>query len=117
MAFQAAGAMIEMCILALLKEEDLYGYKLTRAIADPLGLSESTLYPVLRRLKKEGYLDVYDRNFDGRNRRYYTLTSSGIEYEKKLIAEWDQFTGEINKLIHRQTPVESEDETEKGTTI
>lgn len=104
MKFQAAGSMIELCILSALKKEDMYGYLLTRKVAVPLGLSESTLYPVLRRLKKEGYLDVYDQNFDGRNRRYYALTDQGKEYVSSLEIEWREFVTLMNRIVTGKNP-------------
>lgn len=99
MAFQAAGAMIELCILAVLSRQDMYGYALTSKVGTPLHLSESTLYPVLRRLKKEGYLSVYDQNYDGRNRRYYTLSDSGKIYYENLLKDWKIFTDTMEHII------------------
>lgn len=102
MAFQAAGAMIELCILAVLSKEDMYGYALTSKVGIPLHLSESTLYPVLRRLKKEGYLTVYDQNYDGRNRRYYSLSSSGKIYYENLLKDWELFIQTMEQIIKDQ---------------
>ncbi len=99
MAFQISGPMLEMCILAALDQEDSYGYKLTQSTAIPLGLSESTLYPVLRRLKKQGFLDVYDLNHDGRNRRYYAITPDGKRYYIELLAEWADLVKKISAVI------------------
>lgn len=102
MIFQAGGAMLELCILAVLKQEDTYGYKLISRIAKPLGLSESTLYPVLRRLSKNGYLTVYDQSHDGRNRRYYHLSASGLAYLTELENDWDLFTRTINEITGKE---------------
>lgn len=99
MPFQMSGPMLEMCILAVLSHEDSYGYRLTQTAARQLGLSESTLYPVLRRLKKNGFLDVYDRNHDGRNRRYYTITDAGKDYYISLLKDWSEFVKSITSLI------------------
>ena len=62
-------------MLAVVSREDegTYGYKITQDVRKAIDVSESTLYPVLRRLQKGEYLEVYDRQFDGRNRRYYKL--------------------------------------------
>ena len=99
MAFQMSGPMLEMCILAVLLREDSYGYALTQSVASRLGLSESTLYPVLRRLKKQGFLDVYDVNHDGRNRRYYSITKSGSSYLNELLTDWTDFIRNVSALI------------------
>ena len=57
--------------------EGTYGYKITQQVTHTLELSEFTLYPVLRRLQKDQLLTVYDAPFNGRNRRYYQITSAG----------------------------------------
>ena len=61
--------------------------------------SSSTLYPVLRRLQKDGYLTTYDKPFDGRNRRYYTITDNGrlqLEYYRK---EWMEYKNKVEKIL------------------
>lgn len=90
MSIQPSGSLLELCVLACLGQEDLYGYRLTRKLSELFSLSESTLYPVLRRLKSCGYLQVYDRNFDGRNRRYYALTPEGRLRLSQLEEDWQQ---------------------------
>ena len=64
-------------MLAVLEKEDAYGYSLTQRMKEVVELSESTLYPVLRRLQQSGCLTVYDKPFQGRNRRYYAITPGG----------------------------------------
>ena len=64
-----------------------------------MSISESTLYPVLRRLQKDGYLTTYDKPFDGRNRRYYTITDNGrlqLEYYRK---EWMEYKNKVEKIL------------------
>lgn len=107
MRFQPVGAMIELCILAALENEDLYGYRLTAQVGVPLGLSESTLYPVLRRLKNEGCLEVYDRGIDGRNRRYYRLTGFGKENLERMRNEWSIFKAQIDQIADGRKKDES----------
>ena len=70
MAFQLGSALLDACVLASVMREDTYGYKLTQEVKQIMNVSESTLYPVLRRLQKDGYLTTYDRPYQGRNRRY-----------------------------------------------
>lgn len=74
MTFQIGSVLLDACVLAILAKEDTYGYRLTQQIKETLGVSESTLYPVLRRLQKEELLETYDVAVMGRNRRYYRLT-------------------------------------------
>ena len=69
--------LLDACVLAVLEKEDAYGYSLTQRMKEVVELSESTLYPVLRRLQQSGCLTVYDKPFQGRNRRYYAITRRG----------------------------------------
>ena len=75
MAIQLGSVLLDACVLAVVMREDTYGYKLTQEVKQIMDVSESTLYPVLRRLQKDGYLRTYDKTFQGRNRRYYTVTA------------------------------------------
>ena len=79
MVFNTGAALLDAIVLAVVSREDegTYGYKITQDVRKAIDVSESTLYPVLRRLQKGDYLEVYDRQFDGRNRRYYKVTESG----------------------------------------
>ena len=63
MTFQMGSALLDACVLAVLSREDTYGYVLTQSVRRMIGISESTLYPVLRRLQREGSLTTYDRPF------------------------------------------------------
>lgn len=99
MALQINNNLLDACVLATLKHEDTYGYRLTQEIKLVMNISESTLYPVLRRLQKDNYLDIYDVAVDGRNRRYYRITDKGREFLTSYINEWDSYVTSINKLL------------------
>lgn len=99
MTFQVNSAILEACVLAILCQEDTYGYKLTQEIKENLGISESTLYPVLRRLQKEEMLETYDIAVTGRNRRYYRLTSKGKEQVIEYREEWKSFSNKISGIL------------------
>ena len=79
MVFNTGAALLDAIVLAVIskEEEGLYGYKITQDVRKAIELSESTLYPVLRRLQKDECLEVYDRECGGRNRRYYKITEKG----------------------------------------
>ena len=62
-------------------------------------VSESTLYPVLRRLQKDGCLEIYDRQFDGRNRRYYKETEKGRIQLDLYRDEWKKYSSKINEIF------------------
>lgn len=91
MVFQLGSSLLDACVLATLHKEDTYGYRLTQEVKRVMDISESTLYPVLRRLMKEGYLETYDQQHMGRNRRYYRLTEAGKEKYREYVKEWDEF--------------------------
>lgn len=65
MGFQLGSVLLDACVLAVVMKEDTYGYKLTQEVKQIMDVSESTLYPVLRRLQKDGYLTTYDQPFQG----------------------------------------------------
>ena len=71
MSFPISAALLDAIVLSVVAQEPegTYGYKITQQVTHTLELSESTLYPVLRRLQKDQLLTVYDAPFNGRNRR------------------------------------------------
>ena len=99
MAIQATGILLEGCVLSLLTHEDAYGYSLTQKLKTALGVSESTLYPVMRRLQTDGCLTVYDAHHNGRNRRYYQITPKGREKYKEYTHAWLEFAQRVDKVI------------------
>lgn len=99
MAFQLGAALLDACVLAILMKEDTYGYVLTQQVREIMNISESTLYPVLRRLQKEGYLKTYDQPFQGRNRRYYKVTEEGKIKFKEYFNEWNDYKSKVDKVL------------------
>lgn len=96
MTFQLAAPLIDACVLGVLSTEDTYGYMLTQKIKMVIDISESTLYPVLRRLEKNGFLSTYDKEYQGRNRRYYTITPSGLNQLSFYTKEWKTYKKHID---------------------
>ena len=107
MVFQVNTSILDACVLSALRYDDAYGYVLTQRIRETFELSESTLYPVLRRLQKTGFLRVYDENFGGRNRRYYSITEQGREQDKLNQAAWKEFKSRVDKFIEEKKPAKS----------
>lgn len=103
MVFNTGAALLDAIVLAVVSEESqgTYGYKITQEVRQVIEISESTLYPVLRRLEKEGCLSVYNQEFHGRNRKYYQLTQTGMAQLNLYRAEWEAYTGKINRLLLR----------------
>ncbi|MDR2108567.1 MAG: PadR family transcriptional regulator [Coriobacteriales bacterium] len=97
--FQLGAALLDVCVLAVLNRGDTYGYALTQSIKVVIAVSESTLYPVLRRLQKEGLLVTYDVAFNGRNRRYYQITAAGKSRFAGLSSEWGEFKQRVDQIL------------------
>lgn len=99
MKFTVASSLLDACVLGVLLNEPTYGYDLTQKIQTTIEVSESTLYPVLRRLLKDGMLETFDEPFDGRNRRYYKITDKGQQTLTEYIEEWQSYKQNIEKLL------------------
>src|SRR5690606_42134626 len=95
--------VLNLCVLVLLDKQDRYGYELVQKISDRIAISEGSVYPLLRRLTKEGYFSTYlQESSEGPPRKYYTLTESGREYLHEQLAEWKSFTNEIGRASCRE---------------
>ena len=92
MDIQLKRGLLDVCVLAAIKNEESYGYKIIKDIKPYVDISESTLYPILRRLQAAELLTVRSSEYNGRLRKYYRITSLG----QKRIAE---FTEEWNELL------------------
>ena len=99
MSFQLGSALLDACVLAIVAKEDAYGYSLTQQVQEVMDISESTLYPVLRRLQKADFLSTYDQPFQGRNRRYYRITDSGRKKYEELLVEWTEYKQKIDSVL------------------
>jgi PadR family transcriptional regulator, regulatory protein PadR len=92
--------VLELCVLVLLDKQDRYGYELVQKISDQIAISEGSVYPLLRRLTKEGYFTTYlKESSEGPSRKYYALTEEGRSYLGELLADWEKFTNGVNQLI------------------
>lgn len=99
MGFKIESALLEACVLSVLSKGDTYGYVLTQSMKKVLDISESTLYPVLRRLQKGEYLRTYDQPYQGRNRRYYSVTEKGKQRCEMYKEEWERYKEQIDSLL------------------
>lgn len=99
MNFFSGSAMLDAIVLAVVSKEEAYGYKITQDVRSVIDVSESTLYPVLRRLQKDGCLETYDMEFDGRNRRYYKITSNGMIILNRFRSEWNEYRKKIDSIL------------------
>jgi PadR family transcriptional regulator PadR len=97
---QLKKGVMDLCVLKILEKKDCYGYELVQKISKNIQISEGTLYPILRRLEKEGYLEKYfQESKEGPSRKYYGLTRKGKQKSHELKNEWGEFTKKVEKII------------------
>ena len=99
MVFTTGSALLDAVVLSVVSREGTYGYKITQDVRNVVEVSESTLYPVLRRLQQEGYLETYDMEFQGRNRRYYKITSNGMILLDNYRREWISYRKNLDLIL------------------
>ena len=90
MDIQLKRGLLDVCVLAAIKNEDSYGYKIIKDLKPVTDLSESTLYTILKRLESAGMLTVRSAEHDGRLRKYYRITERGIERIEEFKVEWKE---------------------------
>lgn len=100
---QLKRGILDVCVLAAIKNEDSYGYKIIKDIKPYIDLSESTLYTILKRLENAKMLTVCTAEHDGRLRKYYHITDSGS-------ARIDEFKNEWKEILSIYKFVTKEDE-------
>jgi len=87
---QMKRGLLEICILSALRRGDSYGYELIRTLAGCVAISESTLYPILRRLESAGSLSVYSVEHHSRLRKMYHLTEQGKAQIRSFLESWQE---------------------------
>lgn len=90
MDVQTKKGVLEICVLAALKKEPSYGYKIVGDVSRCIEISESTLYPILRRLEGGGFLSTYTLEHNGRLRKYYQITPEGEQKVRDFLEGWEQ---------------------------
>ena len=88
MDVQLKRGLLDVCVLRAIKNEDSYGYQIIKDIKPYVDISESTLYPILRRLETAELLTVRSAEHNGRLRKYYRITDAGLERIEAFKAEW-----------------------------
>lgn len=90
MDVQLKRGMLEACVLAVLTPGDSYGYQLIKDISECVDISESTLYPILKRLEAGSMLQVYSVEHNGRLRKYYRITQDGMNRLESFRDDWKE---------------------------
>lgn len=94
MDIQLKKGLLELCVLAVLKTKDSYGYQIIKDINNYIEISESTLYPILKRLQESDCLTTYNKEYNGRLRKYYCITQKG----KKRLIDCKEDYEQINRI-------------------
>ena len=107
--------VLELCVLAILDKKDCYGYEMVHEISENISISEGTIYPLLKRLKKEKMVISYlKESQDGPPRKYYQLTSLGKEKKENLVSEWEEFAVGVDNLINSRNTADVGDKDESS---
>ena len=101
MDIQLKRGLLDVCVLAAIKDEESYGYKIIKDIKPYLEISESTLYPILRRLEVSELLTVRSAEYNGRLRKYYKITEEGLNRIEAFKTEWAEIMA-IYKFITKE---------------
>lgn len=101
MDIQLKRGLLDVCVLSAIKDEDSYGYRIIKDIKPFMEISESTLYPILRRLEAAKLLTVHSAEHNGRLRKYYHITGLGLERLESFKEEWKEIVC-IYKFIARE---------------
>ncbi len=100
MNIQFKKGVLELCVLSMLARRDCYGYELVSEISKKILISEGTIYPLLKRLKDEGYFKTYlQESQEGPPRKYYQITPEGLQMYGDLTEEWYRFVDGVNRVI------------------
>ena len=99
MYFPTSSILIEFLVLAIVDREDSYGYEISQTIKLVANIKESTLYPILKKLEKAGYMTTYSQEYQGRKRKYYSITQEGKEQLQFLNEEWLTYKETLDGIV------------------
>ena len=108
MDIQLKRGLLDVCVLAAIQDNDSYGYQIIKDMKPYVDISESTLYPILRRLEVAKYLTVYSAEYNGRLRKYYRITELGVERINEFKREWEEMLS-IYKFITKEGKSDEEE--------
>lgn len=91
---------LDLCVLACLDKGDSYAYEIARQLAEAVDMGEGTIYPLMRRLQADGFVENYlQESPSGPPRKYYRITDAGRASLESQKREWQQFTGAVSRLL------------------
>ena len=103
MDIQLKRGLLDVCVLAAIEDRDSYGYQIIKDLKPFVDISESTLYPILRRLEGAELLTVYSSEHNGRLRKYYRITAAGSQRIADFKEEWKEMIS-IYRFITKEAP-------------
>ena len=102
MDIQMKRGLLDVCVLASIKNEESYGYQIIKDVSPYIEISESTLYPILRRLENAQLLTVRTAEHNGRLRKYYKITELGMERINEFKQEWAEMLSIYNFVVREE---------------
>lgn len=102
MDIQLKRGLLDVCVLAAIKDEDSYGYQIIKDMKPYVEISESTLYPILRRLETAELLTVRTEEYNGRLRKYYRITRRGRERIEDFKEDWKEIVSIYNFVTRKK---------------
>lgn len=100
MVYPFNAPLLDFLILSIVRRHDSYGYLISQQLKSVSNMKDSTLYPILKRLSDNGFVDTYDQPFQGRNRKYYRITDNGGRHYDFLFQEWISYSKAIEKILN-----------------
>ena len=95
--------IIEMCVIAVVAQKDMYGFEVIDTMAKAIDVNENTVYPILRRLTDQGYFETYlESTSQGAPRKYFKITKTGIKKMEEYRHEWTEFLSGVYKIMGGQ---------------
>ncbi len=104
MDIQLKRGLLDVCVLAAIKNEDSYGYQIIKDMKPYVEISESTLYPILRRLENAKLLTVRSAEYNGRLRKYFSITPAGLDRIEDFKKEWQEIIA-IYQFVTKEGPL------------
>lgn len=108
MDVQLKRGLLDICVLAAIKDKDSYGYQIIKDMKPYVEISESTLYPILRRLEGAKLLTVRTAEHNGRLRKYYHITDDGLRRIEDFKKEWQEIVAIYNFVLKEEKGNEKE---------
>ena len=103
MKTQLKKGVVELCVLAIINKKDSYGYEIVESLTGLVNISEGTIYPMLRRLDKDNYVETYFKESQtGPQRKYYRITDNGKEYLKESYKDWKELVTGVKAILEEK---------------